>query len=141
MTTARPRKAGAAATSRTAGTMRAMRVSAGVKTFVMDQLAPVRGLDARAMFGGIGLYSEDVFFGILAADVLYFKVDDDSRRAYQSKRMEPFKPFADRTMTMSYYAVPPDVLEDSDLLAKWAQRAIGVASKAKISKTVRSKRR
>ena len=118
-----------------------MRVSAGVKTFVMDQLAPVRGLDARAMFGGIGLYSDDVFFGILAADVLYFKVDDDSRRAYQSKRMEPFKPFADRTMTMSYYAVPPDVLEDSDVLAKWAQRAIGVASKAKtVKKSARSKR-
>jgi TfoX/Sxy family transcriptional regulator of competence genes len=43
------------------------------------------------MFGGVGLYAADVFFGILAADTLYFKVDairvaKSTRRTIGSKR-------------------------------------------------------
>ena len=53
-----------------------MRVSSNVREFVLDQLAGLDGLRARAMFGGVGLYAGEVFFGIVAAEVLYFKVDD-----------------------------------------------------------------
>ena len=83
-----------------------MRVSAGFRDFVLDQLSGVKGLHARAMFGGVGLYVEDVFFGILAADVLFFKVDDASLREYEKAGSSPFKPYADRAMTMPYYSVP-----------------------------------
>ncbi len=64
------------------------------------------------MFGGVGLYSDDTFFGILAADVLYFKVDDTNRRQYEQADSKPLKPYADRPMTMSYYDVPASVVED-----------------------------
>ena len=72
------------------GPLRSMRVSAGFREFVLDQLAGVRGLRARAMFGGVGLYAEDVFFGILAADALFFKVDDTNRREYEAAGSSPF---------------------------------------------------
>ena len=83
------------------------------------------------MFGGVGLYAEDVFFGILAADVLFFKVDDTNRREYETAGSSPFKPYADRAMTMPYYNVPVAVLEDAMALGQWAARAVKVAKAAK----------
>ena len=115
-----------------------MRVSAGFREFVLDQLAGVKGLRARAMFGGVGLYTEEVFFGILAADVLFFKVDDTNRREYETAGSSPFKPYADWAMTMPYYNVPIVVLEDAVMLGEWAARAVAVAKTAKTAKPAKT---
>ena len=114
--------------------LRSMRVSAGFRDFVLDQLSGVDGLRARAMFGGVGLYAGDVFFGLLAADVLFFKVDDSNRREYETVGSSPFKPYADRAMTMPYYNVPIAVLEDAIALADWAARAVAAAKTARAAK-------
>ena len=115
-----------------------MRVSASFREFVLDQLAGVGGLRARAMFGGVGLYADDVFFGILAADVLFFKVGEANRREYERAGSSPFKPYADRAMTMPYYDVPIAVLEDTAMLGEWAARAVAVARTAKAAKPVKT---
>jgi DNA transformation protein and related proteins len=107
-----------------------MRVTDGFRAFVLEQLAGVKALRARAMFGGVGLYAGDVFFGIVAADVLYLKVDDSNRRTFEAAGMTPFKPYAERPMTMSYYQVPAGVLEDSDELADWARASVRAAERA-----------
>ena len=108
-----------------------MRNTSTFKDYIVDQLASVPRLTPRAMFGGLGLYSGDVFFGILAADVLYFKVDDTTRADYEHAHMKPFKPYADRPMTMGYYTVPLTIIEDSTALCAWAKKAIAVARRAK----------
>src|SRR5262245_32481894 len=113
------------------GTLKSLRVSDGFRTYVLDQLSPVQGLRARPMFGGFGLYAGDAFFGILAADVLYMKVDDSNRSDYEQAKAPAFKPFVNRPMSMSYYAVPVGVLESSHILAVWATRSIAVARRAK----------
>ena len=90
------------------------------------------------MFGGIGLYAGDFFFGIVAADVLYLKVDGASRVAYEAAGMTAFKPYPDRPMSMSYYQVPPDVIEDRDELEAWARKAIRVSQTAKRARPKKS---
>jgi DNA transformation protein len=107
-----------------------MRVSSGYREFVLEQLAEVRQLHARPMFGGLGLYAGDVFFGIVADDVLYFKVDQTTRGGYEQAGSQPFKPYADRPMTMTYWSVPVTVIEDAATLAQWARRSIAVARAA-----------
>ena len=119
------------------GALQSMHVSASFREFVLDQLAGLGGLRARAMFGGVGLYADEVFFGILAADVLFFKVDDTNRREYQTAGSSPFKPYADRAMTMPYYNVPIVVLEDAVMLGEWAARAVAVAKTAKLAKAAK----
>jgi DNA transformation protein len=109
------------------GLLKSIRVSGEFRDFVLDQLAGVRDLRARAMFGGVGLYSGDVFFGILAADVLYFKVGNANRDEYERAGSKPFKPYADRAMKMPYYSVPTETLENASSLVAWAGRAIAVA--------------
>jgi DNA transformation protein len=112
-----------------------MRVSGGFREFVLDQLSGVPGLRARAMFGGVGIYADEVFFGILASDVLYFKVSDTNRHDYEAAGCKPFRPYADRAMTMAYYAVPVEVLEAAPTLVEWAERAVAVARASKWKKT------
>ena len=105
------------------------------RDFVLDQLSALPGLRAKAMFGGHGLYSGDDFFGILFEGRLYFKADAASRAAYVKRGMGPFTyEQHGREMTMSYFEVPPEVLEDRRELFDWAARAIAAA-------TVKSKAR
>jgi DNA transformation protein len=107
-----------------------MHVTDGFRAFVLEQLARVDSLRARAMFGGVGLYANDVFFGILAADTLYLKVDDSNRGQYEAEGMPAFQPYADKPTTMSYYQVPARVLEDADELTAWARASVRVAARA-----------
>jgi DNA transformation protein len=113
------------------GRLKSMRVSSGVREFVLDQLAGLPGIRDRVMFGGVGLYADDLFFGILASDVLYFKVDDSNRQDYELAGARTFKPYADRATTMPYYAVPIEIMEDAATLVKWAKRAVNVAAASK----------
>jgi len=92
------------------------------------------------MFGGIGLYSDGVLFGIIAGDELYLKVDETTRADYEREGMRPFKPYADRPTTMQYYAVPVGVLESSSELTRWARRAVTVALRGGMKKRPRRRR-
>lgn len=114
-----------------------MPVSEGFRAFVLDQLEGLGGVRARAMFGGVGLYAGDLFFGIIAGDTLYFKVDDTNRADYEAAGMSRFKPYPDRSETMAYYQVPAGVLEEADELATWARRACRVAAARRLSKRSR----
>ena len=101
----------------------------------------VPSLRARRMFGGVGLYSGDQFFGIVAFDRLWFKVDATNRGDYQTRGMGAFKPFTDRPTTMSYFEVPADLLDDSDELRVWAMRSVAIARKAKQESSLKQSRR
>jgi TfoX N-terminal domain len=52
------------------GTLRSMKSSDRFRDFVLDQLSAIRDVRTRAMFGGIGIYAGDVFFGLIASDVI-----------------------------------------------------------------------
>ena len=112
-----------------------MSVSDGFRTFVLEQLARTTpGLRARNMFGGVGLYAGDLFFALMDDDVLYFKVDDNTRARFEELGMGPFRPRGDGGEVMQYYEVPADVLEDAEALAPWAVTAVEVAGRARTRK-------
>ena len=119
------------------GKLMSMRVTDGFRVFVLEQLAGMESIQARAMFGGVGLYADEVFFGILAADVLYLKVDDSNRGKYEAEGMPAFQPYAGQPTTMSYYQVPVRVLEDGDELTTWARASVRVAAHEKPRKARR----
>jgi DNA transformation protein len=107
---------------------RSLKVSDGFKSFVLGQLEEFGDITSRSMFGGIGLYHRDVFFGIVASDTLYLKVDDSNRADYERAGMTSFTPYPGRAVgVMTYGSVPLAVLESAPELAEWARKAIGVA--------------
>ena len=106
-----------------------MSVSESFRTFVLEQLArSTSELRARTMFGGVGLYSGDLFFALIDDDVLFFKVDDSNREDYVSRGMKAFMPFPGQP-SLGYFQVPPDVIDEAEELTRWARRAVEVAKK------------
>ena len=108
-----------------------MTVSSDFLAYVLEQLAGLAGVSSRRMFGGVGLYCEELFFGLIDNDTLYLRVNDDNRADYTARGMSQFRPYADRPeLSMSYYEAPADVLEDPAQLVSWARRSVAVAMAA-----------
>jgi DNA transformation protein len=104
--------------------------------WVLEQLSGAGGISSRRMFGAVGLYRDGVFFAIISGDTLYFKVDDGTRCNYEERGMSQFRPYQDRPLvSMNYYEVPADVLEDPDECVEWARRAVASAAVAKPKST------
>lgn len=108
-----------------------MPVSASYKAFVIEQLSAVAPVSVRAMFGGVGIYAESLFFALIDDDRLFFKVDDATRPRFVEAGMGPFDPYKDGSAVMGgYYELPGDVLEDEDRLPVWMREALAVAARA-----------
>jgi DNA transformation protein and related proteins len=112
--------------------------------YVLEQLHGLEHLASRRMFGGAGLYSGEIFFGLFYRERLYFRTDDATRPEYEARGSEPFRPRPNATR-MLYYTVPADVLEDGDELIKWARKAVAAAmvshaEKASKKATARARR-
>ena len=122
---------------RGAGRLAPMRVSEGFKALVLDNLTELGDVIPRSMFGGVGLYCDGVFFAIIAADVVYLKVDATNRSDFEDAGMQPFKPYPDRAGTMQYYAVPLEVVESAPELVAWSRKALAVAERAEKKKRTR----
>ncbi|MEE9250935.1 MAG: TfoX/Sxy family protein [Alphaproteobacteria bacterium] len=91
---------------------------------VLDCLVPLGAVTARRMFSGYGLYLDRVIFAIIANDILYFKVDEQSRADYEAAASAPFRPLVrGKSMTMPYWQAPAGVLDDADELCAWARKA------------------
>jgi DNA transformation protein len=107
-----------------------MSVSPSYRTFVVEQLSRVRNdIRTKNMFGGVGIYAGDLFFALIDDDLVYFKVDDDTRPAFEQRGMGPFMPQGEAGEVMQYYQVPEEVLEDLDELRSWMEGAIAVAQR------------
>ncbi len=111
-----------------------MSVSSEYQEYVIEQLSAVGYIVAKRMFGGVGLYSDGIFFSLLADDVFYLKVDDTNRQDFEQAGMGAFRPYPDKTRSMQYFEVPVDVLEDVDELYLWARKSIAVALSSKKKK-------
>ena len=83
--------------------------------YVLEQLGDLEGLRSRRMFSGVGLYSGELFFGLVDDDTLFFKSDSTNSAEYIARKMPRFMPFPDRpAAVMAYYQVPADIIEDAE---------------------------
>ena len=108
-----------------------MVVSDAFADFVVEQLSGWGVVSVRRMFGGAGLYCEGRMFGLIADDVAYLKADESNREDFVRAGCSAFRPYPDKKVTMSYYEIPADVLENRDELAIWAERSLAVAKRKK----------
>jgi DNA transformation protein len=105
-----------------------MAVSSEYLQYVLEQLSGLGGVTARRMFGGIGLYQDQRFFGIITSDTLYFKVNDANRGDYQVRGMGAFRLRSRPHISTSYFELPADILEDADECAVWAAKSVAAAN-------------
>ena len=100
------------------------------KDYIVDQLDGIKDVWTREMFSSFGLYSGEVFFGIISDDILYFKTNDSTRDRYTKAGMKPFAP-SEKQVLKNYYEVPEEIIDNREELADWALEAIGVCKESK----------
>ena len=84
------------------------------------------------MFGGAGIYADGAIFALIADDILYFKVDDGNRAAFEAEGVSPFVFLGRRKpIATSYWRVPERLLDDPEEIADWARSALAAAGRAK----------
>ena len=110
-----------------------MAVSEDYKAYVEDQLSEFPEYSSKKMFGGVGFFRDGAMFGAIMDNVFRLKADESTIEKYTSQGMGPHE-IPSRKMTMPYYEVPQDVLENRSELKKWAEEALEVALKSKKKK-------
>ena len=108
-----------------------MAVSESFARFVEEQLSGFDGATFKKMFGGIGIFREGTMFAMISAEErFYFRTDAKTAGKFEAKGMEPFD-HPKRGKGMPYHEVPPEVLENRDLMTVWANDAYETALRNK----------
>ena len=83
-------------------------------------LAPL-GITSHAMFGGHGLFKDEVMFAIVDSEGrLYLRADASTAAAFEEAG-------STQHARMPYWEVPEPIREDADRLRQWASTAAEVA--------------
>lgn len=93
---------------------------------------PFGDIRVRRMFGGAGLYCDELFFAIMDDGAVYFKADDETRKAFEARGLSPFtyEMKDGSSASMSYYNAPEEIFDDEDELRRWTTLALDAARRA-----------
>jgi DNA transformation protein len=98
----------------------------------VELLAPLGAVRARRMFGGWGLYLDEVFLAIIAFERLYLKANVNTQAQFEQAQCEPFVFEAKgKAMTMGYWTAPAEALDSQALMEPWARLALQAALSAR----------
>jgi DNA transformation protein len=106
-----------------------MPVSTAFREHVVDLFAEFGEVRIKLMFGDAGVYHKDKMFALIADERIYLKANEETRKAFEAEGSAPFK-FENKNgeiLAMSYWELPPRLLDDTAELAKWARRAYAAA--------------
>jgi len=100
---------------------------------LLSALGPVR---VKRMFGGHGLYVDEVFIAIIIGDDLFLKTDDENRPAFVAAGCRPFEfqTAEGKKVAMSYWSAPAEAMESPAQMLPWARQALASALRARASK-------
>jgi DNA transformation protein len=99
--------------------------------YIIESLATeLENVRAKKMFGGHGIYADDVMFALVSDEELFLKVDSEIISTFKDLDLEPFTyTRKEKDIQMSYYQAPATALEDPEVLAEWASRSISAANR------------
>lgn len=95
----------------------------------LELLTPLGRPRAKAMFGGVGLYVDDLFIALIDHEQLYLKAGAAQQPAFEAAGCQPFRFRTQdgREMTMGYWTAPDEALESPAAMQPWARLAMAAA--------------
>ena len=103
-------------------------------------------IEARRMFGGMGLYLGGIMFGLIDDGRIYLKVDEALKADLRAAGAESWiyverkGPKAGVPQETSYWSLPESACDDPEEAAAWAGRALAVAAAIRAAAPPRRKR-
>jgi DNA transformation protein len=112
--------------------------------FLLEQLAPLGRVSLRRMFGKTGVFSDGVMLGMVTDNMLYLRVDDDNRAAFDEARAFPPLNYEKKgnAIDLSFWRAPERLFDEPDELVAWARLALAAARRvaAKRKRTAPARR-
>lgn len=103
----------------------------GIVDYLDDVFRLLGTIRVRRMFGGHGVYCDDLMFALVDDDTLYLKADAETAPHFRELGLAPFEFVKDgKVSQMSYFAAPAEVLDDADQARIWGQMACEAALRA-----------
>lgn len=101
-----------------------------------ELLAPLGSVRVKRMFGGHGLYVDEVFIAIVAYDEMFLKTDEAGRPQFEAAGCRPFSfDTADgKSVVMGYWSAPAEAMDSPEQMLPWARQALASALRARASK-------
>ena len=110
--------------------------------YLHELLDPLGKISTKKMFGGHGVYCDGVMIGLVADELLYLKVDEQTKPLFTDAGCEPFVyQMKAKRVTMSYWSVPDEAMESSEQMLPWAKHAYAAALRKKTKPTIKKKTR
>jgi DNA transformation protein and related proteins len=84
------------------------------------------------MFGGWGLYVDDLFVALIFSDRLYLKADATTAADFAAAGGEPFVyDGKGKTVTVGYWSPPAEAMDSPELMLPWGRLALAAALRAR----------
>jgi DNA transformation protein and related proteins len=115
--------------------------------FIRELFAPFGPVTVKRMFGGAGIWSDGLMFGLVFDGAIYLKVNETSIPDFEREGSRPFvytrakSPGRVGRASLSYWRLPERLYDDPDELATWASRAFAIAQNKKLAPRKRAKRK
>src|SRR3954468_22447153 len=108
----------------------------------IELLSPLGRARARRMFGGQGIWLDDLFIAVIAEDRLYLKADAQTRPVFVAAGGEPFVyDRAREKVALGYWSAPAEAVDSPAQMQPWARLAIEAALRARAAKAPAARRK
>jgi len=97
--------------------------------FLREQLGPLGPVTMRPMFGKTGVFCDGVMFGMVTENMLYLRVDEHNRSAFEEAASSPPLNYEKRgrAIDLSFWRAPERLFDEPDEFVTWARIALGAA--------------
>jgi DNA transformation protein len=103
---------------------------------------PFGAVAVKRMFGGAGIYAEDLCFAIESEGEVFLKVDAQSEASFSAAGSSPFIYNArGKAMRTSFWRLPSAAYDEPDELRRWATLGLEAARRAAAAKAKPAKRK
>jgi DNA transformation protein len=115
---------------------------AGFVDHCLELLSPLGSTRAARMFGGHGLYIDDLCMALVFRDALYLKVNEANRAAFEAAHCKPFvyETKNGEKGSLSYFTAPEEAMESPHEMIPWARRALEAAVAARTKSAPKRKK-
>jgi DNA transformation protein len=102
-------------------------------SYCAELLSALGTVRVKRMFGGHGVYVDDLFIAIVVGETLYLKTDAQTLARFETAGCAPFTYTAkgDKKVSLGYRAAPAEAMDSPALMRPWAALAMQAALRAR----------
>ena len=110
--------------------------------YLEDLFAPFGPITVRRMFGGQGVRFGDLMIALVLRGDIYLKADAETVPRFEAAGSVPFDyDRKSKSVSLSYWRMPEEAVDDPDALREWAELALGAARRSAAKTPARTPRK